>query len=378
VLLKLSRIFGVSIAGLALAQVAWAQGGSATNVTTDANSMKVGGEFRSELIYDDHGFQKAEGFTPDKTTTIQVTNVNLKMAGNVNSNTEYAFRFNLLDPGQGSPLLQYGYGTHWFSKMVGFSIGRMKTMQGGYDNMDASYRSHTTAVLAGNLAFADYEDMIALTLKVAGEVKLQILNDHTVASGGEWNKSAHPTWVLGWMGEFGGIHPMIDIGSYDNNKSRYFDVAIKTAMAGLNASLDYHNNNVVHKVMDGTKAKEEADVRTAIALNVGYEVKGVATPWLHFSTFDNKQADNKDFAMEDRKVNGYDTDASGAKIPTWDDNGQVIGVGADLAMMGKGWNPFVALVIQSGKFDKNAGAGAKVEEETKSNTWLKLGVLGEI
>ncbi len=383
VLLKLSRIFGVSIAGLALANVAL--GAEGANVTTDANSMKVGGEFRSELIYDDHGLEKATGFTPDKTTTIQVTNANIKMSGNVNKDTEYAFRFNLLDPQNTGGPLGYGYGTHWFSKMVGLSIGKMRVMQGGYDNIDSNYRSHTTSVLVagGNLAMPDYTPMIELGLKVAGEIKLQLVNDVTVGGGtGEWNQSAHPTWVLGWMGQFGGIHPMIDIGSFDNNKSRWFDVGIKTSMAGLNATLDYYNQSRVHKVADPTdpdKNKEPADTLTSIALNVGYEVKGVMTPWLHFSTFDNKQADDKDLGLEDGKTNSNGKNAAGATVYNWDDNGTVIGVGADLAMMGKGWTPFVAITSTSGKFDKNGGAaGTTPKEESKSNTQVKLGVLGEI
>lgn len=376
-LLKLSRIFGVSIAGLALANVAW--GAEGANVTTDASSMKVGGEFRSELIYDDHGLEKATGFTPDKTTTIQVSNANIKMSGNVNKDTEYAFRFNLLNPS--TTPLDYGYGTHWFSKMVGFSMGKMRVMQGGYDHMDRNYRSHTTAVVDGSLAMADYAPMIELGLKVAGDVKFQLINDVTTATRGEWNKTAHPTWVLGWMGSFGGIAPMVDIGSFDNNKSRWFDLGIKTSMAGLNATLDYYNQALAHKGEDKDgKAKAVTDTLTSIALNVSYEVKGMMTPWLHFSTFDNKQADDKDSGSEDLKTNGPTTkDASGKVSYDWSDNGQVIGVGADFAMMGKGWTPFVALVSTSGKFDKNNGAtGTTPKEESKSNTQIKLGVLGEI
>ncbi len=386
VLLKLSRIFGVSIAGLTLANVAWAQGGTAgANVTSDANSMKIGGEFRSELIYDDHGLEKATGFTPDKTTTIQVTNANIKMSGNVNKDTEYAFRFNLLNPSAANGPLDYGYGTHWFSKMVGMSIGKMRVMQGGYDNMDSNYRSHTHSVLVagGNLAMPDYTPMIEVGLKVAGDVKLQLVNDVTVGGGtGEWNQSVHPTWVLGWMGQFGGIFPMIDIGSFDNNKSRWFDMGIKTSMAGLNATLDYYNQSRVHKDTDPTdpkKNKESADTLSSIALNVGYEVKGMMTPWLHFSTFENKQADDKDVGREDLKTNSNGVGAGGDPVYNWDDNGTVIGVGADLAMMGKGWTPFVAVVSTSGKFDKNLGAASTTpKEESKSNTMLKIGILGEI
>ena len=251
--------------------------------------------------------------------------------------------------------------------------------------MDSNYRSHTTAVLdQGNLAFADYTPMIALSMKVAGEVKLQLVNDvhgnKGDATDAHWNKTEHPTWILGWMGQFGGIYPMVDIGSYDNNKSRYFDVGVKTAMAGLNATLDFHSDSEVFKGADAKgKAKGFTETKTGLALNVAYEMKGSMTPWFHYSSFDAKQPTDKDAGLEDAKTNSY-VAASGSTPGhyTWDDNGSVIGVGADFAFMGKGWTPYVAIVTQSGKFDKNLGKGAKVEEESKSEMNLKLGVLGEI
>src|SRR4051812_47643854 len=114
---------------MALAHTALAQD---ANVTTGAQSAKLDGEFRAELTYDNHGYDKATGYTPDATTTIAVQAANLRLAGNINKDTEYAFRFNLLYPVNGP--LDYGYGTHWFTKQVGLSLGKMKVAQGGWDN----------------------------------------------------------------------------------------------------------------------------------------------------------------------------------------------------------------------------------------------------
>lgn len=371
---KIAGCFGVSLVGAALASSASAQD---ANVTTGSKSAKLGGEFRSELTYDDHGLQKTDGFKPDKTTTIAVQAVNVKLSGWVNNDTEYGFRFNLLSPAKG--VVEYGYGTHWFSKMVGFSFGRMRVHQGGWDNMDGSYRTHVTGVYGDNLAYRSFDDMIALHVMAGGKVTLQILNDVTTATGGSWNKSAHPTWVLGWMGEFGPIKPLFDIGSYDNNKSRWIDVGIKTEMNGLFATLDFYNLSAVDKAVDTSgKAKEATDVATSITLNVGYEVKGSVTPWLYFSTFENKQADDDKLvpARKDSKVNSASTDpATGVTSYGWEDNGVVYGVGVDIHSMGKGWTPYVALTSRSGKFPK---ATDPTKEETKSEMQVKIGVLGEI
>lgn len=379
-LLKSMRIFGMSLAGLALANVATAAEEAGTNVTTGATSAKLGGEFRSEILYNNHGLEKTDDYTPKATTEIQVQAMNVKLHGNFNKDTEFGFRFNLLNPVKGP--LDYGYGTHWFNKTMGFSLGKMKVMQGGWDNWEGDYRAHAVGVYFDNMVFDEFAPMAALHLKVAGDLRLQIVNDVSVASKtGEWNNSAHPTWILGWMGEFGPIHPLVDIGSYDNNKSRYIDLGVKTSMNALAASVDVYNNSRAHKGADTDgKAKEVTDTATAITLNVSYEMKGAATPFLYFSTYSNKQADDKDNGSEDMKANEITTDAkTGAVTYNWDDNGNVWAVGSNLNMMGKGWNPYVAIVGKSGKFYKTSPVKAADDDsETKSEMWVRVGVLGEI
>jgi hypothetical protein len=374
VLLKVVRIIGVSIAGMALANVAWAQG---VNVTTGAVSADLGGEFRGEWMHHDNGLMKAEGFTPDASDTIDVQHVRITLDGKINNDTEYSFGFNFLNPGLEGPLV-YGYGTHWFSKMMGMSVGRMTTAIGGWDNMDSGYKDHAQgwAGYDSNLAFADYEDMIALHMAVAGKISLQLVNDKkadnevaTVEDNMMWNKTSHPTYIISWQGQFGGIQPLVNIGSYDNNKSRWIDVGVKANMSGLAATLDIHSGSEVAKGTDADgKAEGWESTTMAITAKGGYEIKGTATPWVYVSTWDRKQYEDKDAGLEDSKVN-----ADGA----WDDNAMTYGLGADLHMMGKGWTPYVALVSRSGKFDKDP-TPAEVEEESKSEMAIRLGVLGEI
>lgn len=372
-LLKTARCIAVSMAGMALANVAWAQD---ANVTTGAKSAKLGGEFRGEFLYSDHGLLKTDGGDdPDATSEIQVQAVKIKLHGNINDNTEYGFRFNLLHPVQGP--LDYGYGTHWLNKMVGFSVGKMKVVQGGWDTWNASYRDHAGGAYAEHLAYGEYEDMIALHFNVAGRIDLQILNDKTTATGGEWNTTAHPTWALGWRGEFGAIKPIVELGSYDNNKSMWYDLGIATEMNGLSASLDYDAQSVAHKGADTDgKAKAVTDMSTAITLNVAYSVKNSVTPWLYFSTFDNKQADDDDNGSKDVKYNPVIApDADGNIEPSFSDNGQTLGLGVNFDSFGKGWTPYVALVSTSGKFQKSA---TEDKSESKSEMNVKLGVLGEL
>ncbi len=365
-----ARLIGLSIAGLAVSGLALAQEGK--TVTTGAESAKLGGEFRSELVYSDNGLMKQTGVTPEASTRIGVSTVNIKLDGKVNSKTDYQFRFNLLNPGARGPV-DIAYGKHWFSNTIGFSIGRQKVIQGGFDNIEGGYRAHAVGIYASNLPFYEYEDMIGLHVKLAGDLTVQILNDRMIGEAGregsaQWNNTAHQTFAIGWTGAFGPLSPMVNIGSYDNNKSRWMDLGVKTSMNGLAASLDIYQNTWTNKVVAAGKAEGKADVATAITLNLGYTIPGTATPFLYFSTYDNKQEGT------DSKVNM--TTAATATAPAsmgWNDNGMVWAIGSDLHMMGNGWSPFVALVNRSGKWADAAG-----KEETKSEMMLKIGAHAEI
>ena len=383
-LLRISRCLGVMLSGLVLAGVAHAED---VKVTTGAVSAKLGGQFRSELLYSNNGIQSTDAKKADASTTLDVDTANILLDGKYNNDTEFAFRFNLYNPsinnGHVEPI-DYGYGTHWFNKMIGWSFGKMMVLQGGFDNIDGDFKSHATGVYAQNLVFNTYEPMTALTVKAGGTFTLQVLNDKVSAGNdGVWNKNKHPTFVLGYRGDFGPVSPLVDIGSYDNNKSRWLDVGVKTEMNGLMATLDYYNNNHANMLeVAGEKPKSAADVSTAITLYAQYEVKGAVTPWLYFSTFDNKQFEDKTLGLSNAKYNdstpavaATETTAATPATYSWNDNGQTIGVGVNLNDMGKGWTPYIAFINQSGKFEDEKNPG---EAKSKSEMWLRVGVLGEI
>jgi hypothetical protein len=360
-------------ATLALAPAALAQ---ETNVTTFADSAKIGAEFRAEAIYDNHGLEKVKGYDPDASTTVGVTKARIKIAGNLNKETTYAFRFNLLDPHKTGTPLDYGYGTHWFTDMFGFTFGKAKVHQGGWDNMNGNFRDHAKGALFDNLVFPEYTPMIAVQAKVAGLLQLQIVDD--VVAGEDatasYNKTQHPTWILGWKGDLGGINPIVDIGSYDNNKSMYVDIGVAAVMGGLNASLDYFMNNHTISDLDSSgKQKDFKDTASNIALKVRYDA-GPVTPGLYFATYDNKQASDSKVGKKDLKYNTTYDATSGAMDPQFDDNGQVAGIWVDVNTMGKGWTPYLAVVNKSGKFQKDP---TSTKEESRSDMQVKLGVLGD-
>jgi hypothetical protein len=387
-----ARCIGLGVAGMALAGTAMAQAQDTTNVTSISSKMRLGGEFRSELKYDDHGVSKTDGYTPKKSTDFELQVVNLKLMGNINEQTEFAARIKLVRPSLEGPV-DYAYGTYWATKDLGLSIGRMKLIQGGWDNWDGDYRQHAIGFYRDNLPFSTYQDMFQIGYKVAGIVRLQVFNDKTTATGGQWNQDAHPTWDIGYQGEFGSVpvHPVVDYGSYDNNKSSWIDAGVKAQMSDMRVALDYYRNSQSDKVLkSGSTDKYESkeNVATAYTLAAAYEVKNVATPWLYFSAYDNKQHDT------DLKTNVSKSCAAGEANPldatdlcnaaqangvayAYNDNGTVWGLGADMNFTGKNWHPYIAFVERSGKFDKNNGTGT-VKEDTRNNLWIRVGAHAEL
>ncbi len=370
-----SLLLSTGLSGQALGEEEKAAGPE-VKVTTSAESMHVGGELRSEFDMDDHGLNKTAGYPDDKTTTLGVQWAALKLDGNLNKNTEYHFRFNLLNPSPTNVLLgplNYGYGEHWFNGTVGFSIGKERVVQGGWDNMESSPLDRWTGAYRGALAYYEFDYAVALHVKLAGELTLQILNDKTKGNSdpmlaGNVNQSEHPTFAVAWLGSQGPVAPMIDFGSYDNNKSMWYDAGVKVLLADIMARVDYHGAQIANWVEGpgDTKPKSHPNTNMAVTGMLSYEMKNVVKPWLYGSTFSVKE---------------YPTDikanlplASADASPVFNDNKQTVALGVDLQMLGHGWTPYLAYVNTQGEFFKDA---TLTGDASGTENQLLLGVLGQ-
>lgn len=356
-----------------LGLVFWAFSGRAL-----AQDVRVEAELRGEALYQNHGIARLGGQKAKPTTGLEVQHAELTLKSQVAPELETAWGLDLL--AKRGTALDYAYVTRWFVQhAVGVAAGQMRVMQGGWDNASyESYTAHAVGTYAKNLVYPETAPMIAITAKVAGEITLQVLNDKVagVDAAASWNQTKHATWALGWHGEFGPITPLVDIGSYDNNKSRWVDAGIKTEMNGLTATLDLFNKNQVTRyVTTAGVARSKADVSTGMTLGAAYEIKGVATPWFYFSSFDDRQAEDDELTLRDREYNTSRDEAGQLVFDKWDDNGQVIGTGINLNALSKGWIPYLAVVNRSGKFedDRNPAQGKE-----KSELLVRLGVLGSL
>ena len=372
-------IFGVAVSNVVKAED--------VAVLTGANSARLGGEFRAEFINDNRRLYKHEGYSPSQASTFEVTNAYILLSGYISPDTEYGFRFDLLNA-TNSPL-EFGYGTHWFTKSFGLSIGKERVLQGGWHHLNQGYRTHADGLYARNLAFSDYAPAWGLHFKIQGLVTLQLVNDVVQdpidvldkAVANRWNKDQHPAWILAWLGDFGLVKPLLIFGSYDNNRSRYVDFGLRTGLNGINATLDYHNDRLSYRIPVGSEEsrvdQKETDVKTSYTVNLSYEFRNLVTPWVFYSYYDREQANDPGAGLSDHQFNLSKVVESipGGVGYTWDDNGAVWGLGVDVNLLGKNWNPFIAYTSTSGKFLKEPSG---TEGEMRTNALVKVGVLGTI
>jgi hypothetical protein len=333
-----------------------------------ASSSSVNGAFRGAVTHSDNGY---DGEDAVASTTIAPEYAKLMFSGDVNSKTNFKMRLNVA----GDASLDYYHMTTKYGP-VKVSLGKLPVLQGGWDyNGSAlkrmasgaymskgSYTSGDATVNYNNMARSKFEEGVTLAFDVAGTVKLQFLND---VPNGNWNQSVHPTFAIGWTGKFGPIEPKINYGTQDNQHSSWMDVGFKTSMSGLTASLDYGTVTTNAKGVDPDDAEKSMDnesVSTAITLKASYALKGTATPFFYYSSFDNEQytADGADQVV---------INSSSART----DNGTTIGFGSSLDMLAsKNFTPYFKVVMNSGDWqdaDEEANTG-----ETLTNTDISVGV----
>lgn len=368
-------------------QIAWA--GGALSVEQDGVPgpealQRLGGEFRVDLLYDDHGQDPGTKPKAAATQALALSVVNLKYQQILEPATTLQLRANLLANKSGQ-YLDYAYLTHWFNSLLGVVVGKQRVLQGGWDHMDSGFQTHFAAPYTGNLVYPDFDNSIALHAKVSGDLILQLLNDVVVDGGtplarpGEWSHTQHPTWVLGWIGQFGPITPLLDFGSYDVNRSRWFDMSLKAAFAGLSWTLGYYSNVIVHQDVSVSDGNVVSDKDVAVAVNVyaSYQLRRYLVPWGYFSHFNVQQGTALDVVAprQDLHYNvplGPDDKATGRSL--WNDNATTWGLGVDIATE-KGLHPFFAAFRTSGVFLPGDNVAAQ-DTEKRSNTVVKVGLFG--
>ena len=361
-------------------------------------SLKIGldeavltGEFRSELTWDDDGIAK-EWEKDSATTRIRLNAAKLGLTGKLNPDVEYKLKLSLLSDswqhGKSDGLIELANATWYPMKAVGIMAGKTRVKQGGWMNIDDDYMN-IWGKSPYKMPFNKYANAFGVKLKVAGELSFELVNDVSKSSGpddpetpevegsgstavaGSWNKtSKQPAFIFEYKGDFGAITPLLQVGQYDINHSRFFDVGIKAKLGMMNAVFDYLRDDRSKKKAktSGEGFEDKALVYTNLSLRLDYTIENMAKPFVWFNSFERSGEKDGLGAAEDVKSNSVDV-ATGDY--SFDDNAQAISVGSYFLNAGENWQPYLAIRSVSGKFPGKDGG-----DKTLRNNTVGVGVIG--
>jgi len=382
-----------------VANGAMAQDAKGTNVSIGGMSSRLSIMYRGQLDHQDHGLLKEAGQAnsdkPVKTTNIELNDLKVGLAGKLSARSDYDTVLNMNFQNSSSSthaLIEKAVFNWWFIDMVGLTGGVDRINEGGWENKNHGYETmvlspYTAAFLPLQTASHDSDKpVMALNVKAgdAGHVTLQLTDDTVDTSGEHFStENKQPAMTLEYMGDFGGIMPLVQFGSYDANHSKYFDLGVGLNMMNMGLYFDFMNDNRAHKV----PGKTLTDNMQTISLDLSYTLPGVAKPFLKYATYNNKQGvtagDTEAKANPSLAAIGGEVTAAGGTMAqalaaaqssdAFSDNGSVWSIGSEFLMEGNHYRPFLAFVGRSGKFLKGTTG---TDSETKSDTSIKLGVLG--
>ncbi len=339
-------------------------------------SLNLGAEARAERIWSDEGFSDIGSDEVPSSAEISLTKMRLMVAGKLRSELQYSIKFDLLESKEKT--LQYGHLTYTAiiaEYSVGFSLGKMKVHQGGWDQKLNGIRDHVQGNYRRHFAFSSYEPMLAVMIPIQGKLTLQLVNDVTIDDGGQWNEKSHLTPILGWFGELGTVDPLLAYGSYDNNKSYWLEVGFAANHGGFSGRFDTKFDSFSNKVREGGEVKNYADRTTSHTLKLEYAMPELVRPWMYMSKFERIQYESQASNKKDAKVNASTVNGQGKFIYALDDNALTFGTGIDLLSLGPDWTPFAAWITTLATFADPANTAVS---EQKSLSSFHLGCTAEL
>lgn len=326
------------------------------------NSHKVGLKFRSELAYTPNSAIKDESSSM-YVGAIASPSLDLKINSKVDFHMEFEATNNGGHPNCMGSMVKTAYTTAKISDNHWVKWGCLKSNKDGWDFADwnsagsihpKSVNRMDTKDVFKNL---DYQTGIEFGLNLKGTLSLQLWNDVQ----NQWNKSVHLTPVLDWRGDFNGLKPMVQIGSYDDNHSMFTNVGVKGTHSHMSFALDVLMNSISNKVLKtgSTDFESKPHTTTSIVALVEY-MHNSMTPYLYLSNYSKKQA------VTDAKFNTGNWSGQ-----SWDDNGMLISLGSKFHSMGDNYTPYAAIDMLSGDFQNPTDV---TKAESKSDTTVRFGV----
>ncbi len=358
----------------------------------------IGAEFRTEFINDDHGLEKLTADKAVATNTFRLTDVKISLTGEFNDATNYRLRLNMNQEswqlGNMADLPEIAYATMRLNNHLSLTVGKDLVMQGGWDNFDQEFDAirGTSSYLA---PFKYYAPAATLAFnQTHGTLSLQVTNDVTTTSGigtafandtytytnttnidGQWNsRNKQPAFILDYRGTYRGglVRPLLQIGQYDLNHSRFIDLGAKISSGPMNVTFDYLVDNRSSKSFSGS---EKFLTYSLTALRAEYTIQGLAKPFIYWAQ--TNRTGEKDLFGADIQTNSTDGADFVSNVMHANDNSTIVSLGATYLGFGTNYAPYLVYHRGSGKYDIN-GQGGSDDEKTGNQNSIRIGVMGSI
>lgn len=351
----------------------------------------IGAELRTEYIHDDHGLDKLTAGKAVATSTFRITDVKISLTGEFNDATNYRLRLNMNPQawqlGGINDRTEIAYATTRLNNHLSLSVGKDLVMQGGWDNFDQEFDAiwGTSSYLA---PFKYYAPAATLAFnQTHGTLSLQMTNDVTTTSGigsaiaggtntnttnidGQWNSSRkQPAFILDYRGTYRGglVRPLLQIGQYDANHSRFIDLGAKVTRGPLNVTFDYLIDNRSGKTSSGG---EKYLTYSLTALRADYTIEGLAKPFFYLAQ--TNRTGEKDLFGSDIQTNPTDGADFVANVLHANDNSTIASLGATYLGFGTKFIPYLVYHRGSGKYDVSG------DQKTGHQDSIRIGVMGSI
>jgi hypothetical protein len=344
-------------------------------VTTGAATTKLGLEYNLTLSRADHGLEKESADDkPKPTTDIALRSLKLKLTGAFNDKAEYKVS---VDFANAAEPIEYAKATAWLAKSFGISAGKETVNQGGFEQKNSAYDTVILSPYNSALTpLAISAGVLELNLKVAGMITLQVVQDKPVPQRDTTgivadDRPAQPAVTLEWLGDIKAIHPLVQLGSYDSGRSKFFDVGMGLTLSSFKLFGDvlYDMRGGKYPDLTSTKGEKKALDTTyrLIAFEAALELKKVHELFLRATSFEVDQPEDSTTGLENR---GYNSAPDNL-----DDDALTVALGFRFGLVQRYFRPFVAVTDQMARFKQATDPSAT---ETRSELALQVGVTGEM
>lgn len=340
--------------------------GATTKISMNGITAKASAYYRLELRRDDHGLEATDGYTPTGTTTIAVPDFKIGLDGELNHHLSYSILIDTVN----SDTLEIGKVAWTINPTFTLVLGVDTVNQGGFENKFKGYNTIYLSPYAANLLpLPGSAPAVAVQAKIAGTVTVQLVEDKPTP--GSNDPPMQPAMTVEWLGQFGEIQPLAQVGVYGNGNSKYVSLGANYATKSMQATLDYVMDFHSIRYGAGAKAKRLDTVYNNIVLEYWYKNLAAAEPFVKFIAFAAAEPDEKSLGLEDVSYNPYDADGK----PTLDDNATILSLGARMPLEGDALVPYAAVDLVAASFQKPSDPTAT---EDRGQIVVQLGVAGAL